>query len=281
MALSIRTLLQQYGIAPQKGLGQNFLVAEGVLTKIVAAAEIAPGDAVLEVGPGLGTLTQALADAGARVVAVELDRGLIPLLEDRVGHLAQVEILHGDILQLDVGQLMAARQGVPYLVVANLPYTITSAALRHLLESDSPPRRLVVMVQKEVAQRIVAGPGEMSLLALSVQFYGQPGIVAHVPAGSFVPRPKVDSAILRLDLLVEPRLPPQETRRFFALARAGFAQRRKQLKNTLASTLRLESRRVEEILQGCGIDPRRRAQSLSVEEWLVVERAFAAQGLPG
>ena len=278
--MSIRQLLDRYGIEPKKGLGQNFLASPGILPKIVAAAELAPGEHVLEVGPGLGMLTRALAEAQANVTAVELDERLLPLLRDTVGGLPNVEIVQGDILQLDPGEFMRARAGAePYQVVANLPYSITSAALRHLLESQPAPRRMVVMVQKEVAQRIVAQPGAMSLLAVSVQFYGRPRVRSYVPAGAFHPRPNVDSAILRIDVRDRPRLPAEETRRFFALVRAGFAQRRKQLKNTVASSLGLAPSDVEDAALEAGVDPRRRAQTLSLEEWVGLLEAFTSRGM--
>lgn len=264
MTTSARQLLLEYGLEPHKGLGQNFLLDRGALGRIVAAAEIQPGDRVLEIGPGLGVLTRALAEAGASVVAVELDRGLVGLLQDKLADLAQVRIIHQDILKADIGQLAG---GAPYKVVANLPYNITSAALRHALEAAPRPALLVVMVQKEVAQRIVAEPGEMSLLAVSVQLYGRPRIMAHVPAGSFYPRPKVDSSILRIKTFPTLDIPEPDIPRFFALARAGFAQRRKQLRNTLSKGLNLPADAVEEKLRRCDIDPQRRAETLTLPEW--------------
>ena len=264
MGTSPRQLLLEYGLEPHKGLGQNFLLDRGALSRIVAAADVQPGDRVLEIGPGLGILTRALAEAGASVVAVELDRGLVELLHEQLAGLEQARIVHQDILKADIGQLMG---DAPYKVVANLPYNITSAALRHALEAKPRPSLLVVMVQKEVAQRIVAAPGEMSLLAISVQFYGRPRIVAHVPAGAFYPRPKVDSAILRIETFPALDIPEDAIPRFFALARAGFAQRRKQLRNTLSKGLGLSTDVVEEGLRRCDIDPRRRAETLSLIEW--------------
>lgn len=278
--MSIRQLLDQYGIVPNKGLGQSFLVAPGILVKIVAAAEISPGQHILEIGPGLGMLTRALAETGARITAVELDERMLPLLEDTLSAFSNIDIVPGDILRLDPGKLMSARTaGEPYQVVANLPYGITSAALRHLLESQPAPTRMVVMVQKEVAQRIVAKPGALSLLAISVQFYGQPRIISYVPAGAFHPRPNVDSAILRIDVRHEPRLSPEESRRFFALARAGFAQKRKQLKNTLTAGMGVASSDVEAAAREAAIDPQRRPQTLSLDEWMALLSAFERREL--
>jgi 16S rRNA (adenine1518-N6/adenine1519-N6)-dimethyltransferase len=273
--MSIRQLLEQYGIAPKKGYGQNFLIQPGVLSAIVEAAQLDSTDQVLEVGPGLGVLTKALAKQAGRVVAVELDPKLVTLLREQVVPKApNVELLQEDILELDIGRIMTEGYPACYKVVANLPYNITSAALRHLLESDPPPERLVVMVQKEVAQRIVAEPGEMSILAVSVQFYGKPEIVSYVSAGSFYPRPKVDSAILRIDTLSRPDLTDQEIEQFFRLVRAGFAQRRKQLHNTLAANLSQSSDQVKSLLRNAGIDPRRRAQTLSVREWIQLSQQW-------
>lgn len=264
--MNVRKLLQAYGVQPRKSLGQNFLVDGNHLARVLAAAEIEPEDQVLEVGPGLGTLTRALAERADRVVAVEVDRRLVDILHDALADLPNVELFLADILQVNIGEIMGRER--PYKVVANLPYQITSAALRHLLESETRPALVVVMVQWEVARRIVASPGEMSLLAVSVQFYGEPHIVARVPAGAFYPRPKVDSAILRIVPHAQPRLADRkEIERFFALVRAGFAQRRKQLRNALAAGLALPVQCIEQALLSSGIDPTRRAQTLSLAEW--------------
>lgn len=265
--MSTQQLLREYGLEPKKGLSQNFLVDPGTLLKIVEAADLAASDHILEVGPGLGVLTRALAERVASVVAVELDRHLVEVLRERLlTDLANVQLVAADILDVDVAQLMSSAER--FKVVANLPYSITSAALRHLLEGTPAPELLVVMVQKEVAQRIIAEPGEMSLLALSVQCYGTPQIVSYVPAGCFYPRPSVDSAILRIDIHQDQLATPAELAQVFRLARAGFAQRRKQLHNSLAHGTALPPDQVDAALQASGIDRRRRPQSLSVQEWL-------------
>lgn len=263
--MNVRELLREFDLHPRKELGQNFLLAEGILRKILAAAEVGPEDTVLEVGAGPGTLTRLLAERAGRVVAIELDSGLAKVLAHTLRAYHNVEIVEGDILALEPARLVAP--AATYKVVANLPYYITSAALRHLLEAEIRPRLMVVTVQYEVAQRLLARPGEMSLLAVSVQFYGRPKLVARVPAGAFYPRPDVDSAIVRIDLHPTLPLSGDDLERFFTLVRAGFAQKRKQLRNSLAARLALPALEMEAALRQAGIDPKRRPQSLSLEEW--------------
>jgi 16S rRNA (adenine1518-N6/adenine1519-N6)-dimethyltransferase len=233
---------------------------------------------VLEVGAGLGTLTLALAERALRVVAVEVDEQLVSILRSRLQSHPNIEVVQGDILALDIATLMwgDAHGAAPYKVVANIPYYITSAVLRHLLEASARQQLIVLMVQKEVAQRIVAQPGDMSLLAVSVQFYARPRLVARVPARAFYPRPKVDSAIIRIQ--PQPHLPldTADIDGFFDLVRAGFAQRRKQLRNALAHGLGLSPQVVVEAMGSAGIEPRRRAQTLSVAEWLTLYRTLSA-----
>ena len=261
----VMELVRRYGIDPKRSLGQNFLVAENHLDQIVAAADLSPDDAVLEIGPGLGTLTARLAAQAGAVVAVELDDRLIELLRADFADRPHVTIVHGDILKLDPAALVPADR--PYKVVANLPYYITSAVLRHLLEADRRPDLAVVMVQREVAERICAGPGDLSLLAVSVQFYAAPRIVHHVPAGAFYPPPKVDSAVLRLDVRPQPAVVDVSPAAFFAAARAGFGQKRKQLANSLAAGLALPKTAVVAALVQAGVDPTRRAETLTLAEW--------------
>ncbi len=258
-----RHLLQRYGLRPKKGLGQNFLVEEVALQRIVAAGDLNQDDAVLEIGPGLGALTRRLAEAAGRVVAVEIDDRFLPVLQEQLAGTGNVEVVEGDILQLDPAALM----GGPYKVVANLPYYITAAVLRHLLETTPQPSLMVLTVQLEVAQRLTAQPGDMSLLAISVQFYGQVRQVARIKAGSFYPRPEVDSAVVRVDLGQEPSLSGVDEQHFFRLVRAGFSQRRKQLHNSLRAGLGVPSDEIEALLNAAGIDGRRRAETLSLAEW--------------
>lgn len=261
---NIPQILQRYGLRPSKGLGQNFIVDRAALEQVVSAAEINAGDEVLEVGAGLGSLSRLLAQTAKRVVAVELDEKLLPVLGDMLQSYKNVDIIHADILELDLGELFN-RPG--YLVVANIPYYITSALLRHLLEAHQKPSRLVLTVQKEVAERICAKPGKYSLLALSVQVYGEPRVVVKIPAGAFYPVPKVDSAVVRVDIYPQPLIPTEKIDAFFRLAKAGFSQKRKTLRNALAGGMGWGKEKAAEILQAAGIDPQRRAQTLNIEEW--------------
>ena len=267
--MNIHHLLREYGLRPRKSLGQHFLISEAHLKGIVAAANLTCDDVVLEIGPGLGTLTQRLAAEAGQVIAVELDDGMIAVLEDLFASTPNVTIVHGDILQLRPVDLLSriAHTSPAYKVVANLPYYITSAVLRHLLEAERPPELMVLTMQREVAERICAGPPAMSLLAVSVQFYAEPELVQHIPAGAFTPRPKVDSAVLRLRLRPQPAVDVANVARFFRIVRAGFGQRRKQLRNGLAHGLGLPANDVAAVLEQAGVDPRRRAETLTLAEW--------------
>jgi 16S rRNA (adenine1518-N6/adenine1519-N6)-dimethyltransferase len=291
--LRVRELLDKYNLRPRKGLGQHFLADPNILRKIVEAAELSPETAVLEIGPGLGTLTRLLARSAGRVVAVELDEAMLGLLREELAYLPNLELVQGDILQLDPVALIRGlkppnlqspnlespnlQSPLIYTVVANLPYYITSAAIRHLLEANPPPRRLVLTVQREVAERMVAGPGDMSLLAVSVQFYGRPRIVAKISGGAFVPPPKVDSAVVRIDTYDAPPVPVPDADAFFRVVRAGFGQKRKQLKNALVAGLGLPSAEVVGAMTRAGVDPRRRAQTLSLGEWADLVREIPSQ----
>ncbi len=270
---SIRDLLRAYDLDPKKSLGQNFLTDDGYLDRIAGGADLTAADTVLEIGPGLGALTARLAEQAGRVVAVELDDRLISVLRGMFGTREHVEIVHGNILELDPGALVQNDDAAPmYKVVANLPYYITSAVVRHLLEADSPPSLTVVMVQQEVAERICAEPGDMSILSVAVQFYADPSTLFDVPASAFYPRPKVDSAVLRLATRPHPATvgiePAIDTRRFFNIVRAGFSQKRKQLRNSLSAGMHLSKADIDVILHAADIDPARRAQTLSIDEWV-------------
>ena len=262
--LNVRNLLREYDLSPRKSLGQNFLVDNGALEKVVDAAEIEPIDVVLEIGAGLGSLTRFLSNVARKVVAVELDSHLIPILETVLGSEGNVELVYGDILKLDPARLISVDQ---YLVVANIPYYITSAIFRHLLAAKRKPRRIVMTIQKEVAQRICAQPGDMSLLALSVQVFGKAKIVAKISAGSFYPAPNVDSAVIRVDLYPNPLVDESKLDTFFQLTRAGFGQKRKMLRKSLAAGLSLPVVKVEEMLLQNEIDSTRRAETLNLDEW--------------
>jgi len=269
--LEIGALLRAHQIQPKKGLGQNFLNDPVALERIIAAAEIQPHAHVLEIGPGLGSLTRYLARAAGQVTAVELDRALLPVLQEVLAPFDNVRIVAGDILDLNPAELVSKSD---YLVVANIPYYITSAVIRHLLEAPIKPARIVLTVQREVAERITAKPGKLSLLALSVQVYGQPRIAARIPAGAFYPPPKVDSAVVRVDLYPEPLIPTDQLNVFFRLAKAGFSQKRKMLRNALAGGLGHKHERVRELLHAAGIDPQRRAETLSIDEWRILTAEY-------
>ena len=276
--LDVPHLLYQYGLHPHKSLGQNFLVDEYALQQVMDAAEVTPPDEVLEVGAGLGSLTRHLAVCALNVVAVEIDSSLIPALTQVIGQFANVRVVEGDILTLDPSRLVSQPD---YLVVANIPYYITSALIRHLLEASLPPRRLVLTIQEQVAERICAAPGDMSLLALSVQVYGFPTIVAHIPAGAFYPPPNVSSAVIRIDRYASPLIPPDHLDAFFQLTRAGFSQKRKTLRNALAGGLHLPPSDVEGLLKSANIDPMRRAETLSISEWHQLVLKYKDQGSQG
>lgn len=271
--LNISALLREYGLQPKKGLGQNFLVDHHALYEIVRAAEIPPEASVLEIGPGLGSLTRFLACAARHVTAVELDGQLLAPLQAVLAPFDNVRIVEGDILKLNPDELMDA---AGYWVVANIPYYITSAVIRHLLEAQRKPARLVLTVQREVAERICAQPNEMSLLALSVQVYGKPRVAAHIPAGSFYPAPKVDSSAVRVDLYPTPLIPLEQMELFFRLARAGFSQKRKTLRNSLGGGLHLSGDQTVALLQSAGIDPMRRAETLNMVEWGQLTQLYCA-----
>jgi 16S rRNA (adenine1518-N6/adenine1519-N6)-dimethyltransferase len=262
--LNATHLLKKYGLRPHKGLGQNFLEDPLALEKIVAAADIQPTDTVLEIGPGLGSLTRYLAAAAREVVAVELDQHLLPPLKAVLASYSNVRLIHGDILELSPNDLI---QEPNYIVAANIPYYITSAVIRHLLESESKPRRIVLTIQKEVAKRICEKPGDLSMLALSVQVYGKPQIVAHIPAEAFFPPPSVDSSVLSIDIYSTPLIPHELLEIFFKLTKAGFSQKRKTLRNALSSGLHISPADSADLLTRSGIDPIRRAETLSIEEW--------------
>ena len=269
--LDIFPLIQKYHVQPKKSLGQNFLVDPNGLNKVLQAAQLNPEDTVLEIGAGLGSLTYLLAQQAKYVVAVELDKRLIPPLTEVLAGFDNITIKQGDMLELSPDALLGAAH---YVVVANIPYYITSALIRHLLEADHKPTRMVLTVQQEVAERILARDGKMSLLALSVQVYGKPELKARIPAGCFYPPPEVDSAVLSIELYEEPLFPSESLDLFFTLAHAGFAQKRKTLRNTLATGMNESPAWAEKLLTAAGIDPQRRAETLSMQEWKQLVEAY-------
>lgn len=272
--MDVPDLLNKYGLKPDKRLGQNFLIDPVYLNRIVEIAEVSSEDTVLEIGAGLGSLTRSLATSASRVIAIELDPSLIAPLTEELRPYSNVRIVQGDILEMDPGQLMDESD---YLVVANIPYYITSAVIRHLLEASAKPARMVLTVQREVAERICAAPGNMSLLSLSVQIYGEPNIAVRIPADAFYPIPKVDSAVVTIKLHPKPVIPTALLEKFFRLIKAGFSQKRKTLRNSLSAALRLPPAEMEELLRWAGIDPRRRAQTLSLAEWRRLVEIYASR----
>lgn len=269
--LNIQPLLKRYGIRPKKSLGQNFLVEPAGLMKVINAAELSGDEEVLEIGAGLGSLTYLLAQGSARVTAVEIDRHMLEPLAEALRPFTNVQIVPGDILELDPEKLVNQEN---YVVVANIPYYITSAIIRHLLEARLKPSRVILTIQKEVAQRIVARDGKMSLLSLSVFVFGEPEIAGSIPAGSFFPAPDVDSAVLRIRLHPEPLIPSNRLDQFFKLAHAGFRQKRKTLRNSLSAGLSLSTGEVEARLLKANIEPSRRAETLSITEWARLVESF-------
>lgn len=262
--LNAQALLREYGLQPKKSLGQNFLVDPNGLDKVMLAAGVGPKDTVLEIGAGLGSLTVLLAQAARQVVAVEIDRGLLPPLTKVTSAYKNVRIVEGDVLKLPLEGLVP---GEGYLVVANIPYYISSAIIRRLLEAEARPTRMVLTVQQEVAERICSKDGKLSLLALSVQVFGAPRIEAHILAGCFYPVPDVDSAVLSIALYPQPLIALDALDDFFRLAHAGFSQKRKTLRNALSAGLGLPSSETEKLLATAEIDPQRRAETLSITEW--------------
>lgn len=279
--LDARSLLRQYNLFPRKSLGQNFLVDPTAPSRIADCAELNDKLTVLEIGAGLGTLTCALALRSHRVVAVETDPTLVAVLQHELAEHPNISIVEGDILKLNPAELLGTVPEGPhsplwgtllpdYVVVANLPYYITAAVIRHVLESSVRPRRMVITVQREVALRMIAQPDDMSLLSVSVQLYSQPRIMMRLKRGAFHPAPNVESAVVRLDLYDNPPVAVESIPLFFKIVRAGFGQKRKQLRNSLAAGLSLQPLIIEESLDACGIDYRRRAETLSLVDWSTV-----------
>ena len=290
-------ILQAFHLKADKNLGQNFLVEESVVNRIAKAAELTPEDTVLEIGPGIGTLTQALAMTGASVVSVELDKRLIPVLQETVGAYKNVRIVQGDILKVNIPEIIAEvkadqktagatgkvaeaesemKQSDTFKVCANLPYYITTPIIMYLLEQKLPLERLVVMVQKEVAERMTAGPGgrEYGAISVAMQYYTEPKIAFIVKAGSFLPAPKVDSAVLVCKRRSTPPVEVPDEKTFFKVVAAAFSVRRKMLNNSLKNMGGLNGEQVKAWLDRAGIDGKRRAETLSLEEFAMLARTW-------
>jgi len=279
-------LLRQSNLRAKKGLGQHFLIDETVLETISATAEISPTDIILEIGSGLGILTRELARQAGYVIAIEMDNKLAAILEQGLASFNNITIVNGDILKLEPRVLLQEQKTKfppaltnlsNYKVVANLPYYITSPILRHFLEATVKPQTMVVMVQKEVAEIIVARPGQMSILSISVQFYGEPKIIDYVPSRCFYPVPEVDSAILSIDVYPQPAVTVSDRDSFFKLVRAGFASPRKQLANSLAQGLGKTKAEILPLLAKSDIMPQRRAETLTLREWANLLHIFSEE----
>ena len=269
----VHYICKRFDIKMSKKLGQNFLIKRGIVDEIVHAAELTVGEPVLEVGPGIGTLTQGLAQSGADVTAIELDRRLLEVLDTTLASYDNVRIIHGDVLKLDVPTIMNHK---PFKVVANLPYYITTPIILSLLESKLPIERLVVMVQKEVALRMVAKPGtkDYGALSVAVQYYTEPDIVLDVPPKSFLPAPAVTSSVIRCVLRDKPPVDVIDEKLFFRVVKAGFAQRRKTFANTMRTT-GLSKEQIDDILVKADIDGQRRGETFSLQEFADVANAWA------
>ena len=269
-------LLGGLGLQPRKGLGQHFLVSQSVLERIVDAADTRPGDTVVEVGPGLGALTEVLARRAGRVLALELDTALCQALQKHFADRPHVQVVHADALKVNLDTVVPA--GQPYKFVANLPYYAATAIIRRFLEAAHKPTVVVATVQREVAQGMAAPEGKRGLLGVATQFFGSPRIVSIVRPGSFHPPPKVTSAVVRIDVHPSPPVEVPSESAFFALVRAGFAAPRKQLRGGLSHALRRPPAEVERALAACAIDPTRRAETLSLEEWAALVRTGSEAG---
>jgi len=260
--LHIPSLLKRFGIRPQKSLGQNFLADHNALLKIVRAADVGLSDHVLEIGAGLGNLTRLLATHAAHVTAIEIDEHLYPALETVLTPFENIQLIKGDVLSIPMDDLFTADG---YLVVANIPYYITSAVIRHLLEAPVRPRRIVLTTQREVAERIINYDKKMSLLSLSVQVYGKARIDSLIPAGCFYPPPQVDSSVLVIEVFDQPLLSNEHTQLLFTLAHAAFNQKRKMLRNSLKPVL---GSTLLFTLERAGIDPQQRPELVSLNDWI-------------
>lgn len=273
------TVLQKYGFNFQKKFGQNFLIDTHVLDKIIAAANIGPDDFVVEIGPGIGTMTQYLAYAAREVCAVEIDQNLIPILEDTLSGYDNVTVLNKDILKVDLKALAQEKNGgKPIKVVANLPYYITTPIIMGLFENHVPLESVTVMVQKEVAERMQVGPGtkDYGALSLAVQYYAEPYIVANVPPNCFMPRPKVGSAVIRLTLHTETTIQVKDEKLMFRLIRASFNQRRKTLVNGITNSAELQytKEEVAQAIEKCGFAPAVRGETLGLKEFAMLSDAL-------
>lgn len=277
MSSSPKSVLDSYELYPKKSLGQNFMHDPNALEKIVNSADIMPDDTVVEVGPGTGALTEKLAQRARHVFSIEVDERLQPILEDTFNDVPNVYFVFNDILKTDVPSLVGNND---FIVVANVPYYISSAIIWHFLEPRRRPKRMVMTMQYEVAERIMEKPDNMSLLSVAVQFYGTPSIVSKLSPAVFWPRPNIHSAVMRIDTHPEPPIDVPSPEAFFRVVKAGFSMKRKQLKNSLSGGLGIKSKIARDMLQQADIDPQRRAETLTIEEWGALTRAIVSTHQP-
>ncbi|MFH1393146.1 MAG: 16S rRNA (adenine(1518)-N(6)/adenine(1519)-N(6))-dimethyltransferase RsmA [Patescibacteria group bacterium] len=275
---AIKELLEKYDVKAEKKFGQHFILSKKALVQIIAAAEIKKNDTIIEIGPGLGTLTQELSKSGAKIIAIEKDPVMINILSETLADYKNIKIIHSDARQISMSDIDVGHRYKKYKIVANLPYNVATFLIHQWLESEKPPESMILMIQKEVAQRIIAKPPRMNLLAVSIQFYAEAKIVDYVPAEAFWPRPKVDSAIIKITPI---KKRSQKTRNvFFMVAKAGFSQPRKQLASNLAKKLNIPKEKILEIFNNFppkadqpmaeNISERARAENLSLEQWVLL-----------
>lgn len=272
---TIKEILSRYGFNFSKGLGQNFLINPSVCPKMAELSGADKGVGVIEIGPGIGVLTQELCELSDKVVAVEIDKRLIPVLEETLGDYDNVKVINDDVLKLDLNKLIEDEfSGMDVVACANLPYYITSPVIMKLLEDKLPVKAITVMVQKEAAQRICAevGSRESGAVTVAVNFYSKPEMLFKVSAGSFMPAPKVDSAVMRLNVYKEPPISLEDDKKFFTVVKAAFAQRRKTVLNSISSSLGLDKSMVNDVLLNSGVDPRARAEKLSMDDFAEISR---------
>lgn len=262
----LQNLLDHYGLSPNKTYGQNFLMDEMVLHRMVEFAQVNKNDIVLEVGPGIGNLTRILLEQSKEVIAVEKDTQFLPVLKEYQSLHKNFRFVLGDILEQNLGPLLSDTQS--YKVVANIPYYVTGKIIQYFVQADRKPQSLTLLMQKEVAQNLTAGPGKLNLLAISVQLYANVEFLEVVPAHKFYPAPKVDSAVVKIVIPTKPKFEIADQKKLFRLLRACFVGKRKQIHNTLTSNLQLDKEQVLKILSSLKIDPTARPQQLSLKQWL-------------
>lgn len=272
---NIQNLLASHGIKPKKSLGQHFLINQSVVDKMIQTAEITPKDTILEIGPGLGILTQTLCQKAEKVIAIEIDPKMVEILKKTCGHFKNLKIINNDILSKSIDYQLST---IDYKLVSSLPYQITSPVIRKFLEAENKPQSLTLLIQKEMAQRITAKPGnrERGFLTVLVEFYSQTEIVAWVDKNNFWPKPKVDSAIIKIS--IRSQFYHLEPKSFFRIVQAGFSTKRRQIHNSLAGGLHLPKEKILDTLVKANIDPKRRAETLTLNEWIELYNLLTKRG---